>query len=270
LIGGAEFIYTNYTGAFPGTVVSDARAAHPVTDVVTKPDCFSRVTAQALADAIRAQRQVDKVTLEYSTDTPGLVVGAKQSVQLSARGLPVATDFLITEIARRHLGGTMWRYDVTAQKGGTVYLGSWRDDWAQLSSGSGGTVISGGGGGGMGTARVPYFLGGSAFEGVSSPTPTWVSPSSGAMQVAIDSTARGTTAGVVTVRMKARTGGVTVQARFQNLSDGSTVGTGTVVTSTSWVTDTFNVVLAAGMKTYELQVLPGTANEDVWCAGRID
>jgi hypothetical protein len=158
------------------------------------------------------------------------------------------------------------RRTVTAIEG-TVVQSSWRDTYKQWSAG-GGTVTIGGGGGGsvIVSGGLPvYTLAAAANEPVSSATPTWVSAS--AIQIVLDTVERGTNLATVTVRLRARDAGVTVQARLRNVSDGVTVGTGVVITNTAWQTDVFACTLTSGTKLYELQLLPGTANKFVQAVG---
>jgi hypothetical protein len=156
---------------------------------------------------------------------------------------------------------------VTAIEGTTVQ-GYWGDVYKQWSAGGGSVVVAGGGGGSVvvsGGGLPVYTLAAAANEPVSSPTPTWVSAS--AIQIVLDTVERGTVAATVTVRLRARDAGVTVQARLRNVSDGVTVGTGVVITNTAWQTDVFACTLTAGTKLYELQLLPGTAGKFVQAVG---
>jgi hypothetical protein len=88
------------------------------------------------------------------------------------------------------------------------------------------------------------------------------------MQVQINTVPRGTTAGTVVVRLRAFSAGVSVKARLYDVTDSvACAGESAPVTSTSWQTVTFSTTLTSGSHFYELQLLPGAANEDVFAAG---
>ena len=144
---------------------------------------------------------------------------------------------------------------------------------------SSGTVVVSGAGAGAGGSivRPSYFLGGSGIEATQSPTPTWVPASGGgaigqgAIQVRLNTAARGTTLATVIVRLRALAAGVSVQARLYNTTDSLAVpGVSPVVTSTSWKTVQFDVTLTEGIREYELQLLPGAANADVMGVGTVE
>jgi len=242
--------------------------------VVSVPDCLDDETAEVLGAGYLAMRLPVPKVVTYQTLLGGVAPGQTQSIQVSARN--INNTFLIMEVRTRLLIGGILIRTVKAIEGTTyqdVYQGSWRDVYKQWSGGagtSGAMVISGGGGGGTGIAKTGYFLGGSAIEPVTSPAPTWVSASDGAVQISLNTVARGSTSARVTVRLKARSAGVSVTARLQNISDGLTVGTSAVVTSTSWTTVTFGATLTPGTKIYELQVLPSAAHEPVYGVGYLE
>jgi hypothetical protein len=250
-------------------VVDDSveQAANGIYEDVISADTDSYATASARGSAYLVERTPTRKIATYTTRTIGIRPNQIQTINLPRRN--INNTFLVqtVETYEGPKKGVLQR-DVVAIEG-TVVQSSWRDTYRQWAasgsvagSSSGGVVVLSGGG-----AKV-YFLGASAIEAVRSATPTWVA--AGAVQVTIDTVERGTTSATVTVRLKARAGGVSVQARLYNVSDSASVGSSTTVTSTSWQTVTFAVTLASGSKIYELQVLPGSANQDVSAVGYLE
>jgi hypothetical protein len=241
------------------------QAAHGIWEDVITADTDSLATATARGTKYLTQHTQTRKVVTYQTRTVGIRPGQTQTINLSRRN--INNSFLVQRVDTSEDKHNALARMVTAIEG-TKVQSSWRDTYKQWSAGGSGTgaVVSGGGGTVVVSGSTPiYTLAASALEAARSATPTWLAI--GAVQVTIDTVARGTTAATVTVRLKARTAGVTVQARLYNVSDGVSVGTSLVVTSTAWVTDVFAVVLTAGSKIYELQVLPGTANSDVQAVG---
>lgn len=237
------------------------QAAHGLWQImVSAPTATDATIAQALADELILQYPITPKTVVYQTLNAGLTPGMTQTINLPARN--INNTFLITDIQTRAEGAILVR-TVTAIEG-SVYQGSWRDLYKQWSSGASQVVAVTPGPAAPG--RYAYFLGGSQSEWVKDPTPTWVAASP--MQVAIDTVARGTTTGTVTVRLRALSGNVT--ARLQNITDGATVGTSAAVTNTAWETTTFTVTLTAGSKVYRLELLPSVANSAVAAIGYLE
>lgn len=224
--------------------------------VVTVSGIPDAATATTFAAAYLAEQIVRPKEVDYLTYRSGIRPGQTQTITLPKRSL--SGTFTIKDV-RTFAVGNVIRYAVTASQG-TVLKGGWRQQYQQWSgarSSMAVAVITGGSVSASG--RKAYYLGGSAPEYVQSSSPDWIAAS--AVQIVVDTVERGTTDATVTVRLRSRSGSVT--ARLRNMTDGSTVGTSGAVTSTSWQTTTFAVTLTAGTKTYELQLLPGSANVDV-------
>lgn len=257
--------------ALTNTVIEEdtaAQAANGVYEaVITVESAFTEDAARTAGAAYLAQRLITRKKVRYRTFATGLKPGQTQTINLSKRG--VNNTFLITDVETSNPTGNSIHRAVTAIEG-TVFPGSWRDVIKNWSGGSSSVAVSTSGGSGSsgGSSAKVYFLGGSELERVRSATPDWVAAS--AVQVQIDTVARGTTAAIVVVRMKAQVAGVSVTARLRNVSDGVTVGTSAAVTSTAWQTVSFAVTLTAGAKFYELQLLPSAANERVSAVGYLE
>jgi hypothetical protein len=242
------------------------QASHGIWEDVITADTDSYDTASARGTAFLAQRTLTRKLVTFTTRTVGIRPGQTLTINLPRRN--INNTFLVQSVETFEGRLGLLHRTVTAIEG-TKVQSTWRDTYRQWSAGGGSVVIAGGGSSVISAGGSPvYFLGASAIESVRSATPTWVA--AGAIQVSIDTVARGTTAGTVTVRLKARAAGVSVQARLYNVSDGVSVGSSVVVTSTTFVTDVFAVTLTAGSKIYELQLLPGTANQDVSGVGYLE
>jgi hypothetical protein len=245
--------------------VDDAgeQALYDVWEDVITVDTNSAATATEAGTNYLSQRTLTRKMVTYTTRRLGIQPGQTQTINLPRRN--VNNSFLVSRVDTMEGRKGVLHRTVTAIEG-TVVQSSWREVYKQWAAGGGtGSVISGGGTVIVEGGTPVYFLGASAIEVARSATPTWVAI--GAVQVSIDTTEIGTTAGTVTVRLRAVAAGVSVTARLYNVSDNASAGAGVAVTSTSWVTDVFAVTFAAGAKIYELQVLPGTANKDVAAVG---
>lgn len=236
------------------------QAAHGLWEIViAAPAVFDLVTAQALADAYLLQRTPTQKAVSYPT-REHVMPGQTQTINLPDRN--VNNTFLVTEVVVKEEAWDYLTQYVTALEG-SMFQPGWRNLYQQwLSPLTQGTVVPGTAGAG----RTVHFLGGSSVEFVQSPTPDWVAAS--AIEVTLDTLARGSASATVTVRLRATAG--TIMARLRNLSDGTTVGTSSVVASTTWETVTFAVTLTAGSKIYELQVLPSLADTDVAAVGYLE
>jgi hypothetical protein len=248
----------------------------PYEALYTAPDGTPQDALDALAPMLLARSLVTRKTVTYHTLGLGLAPGQTQTIDVASRN--VNNTFLITDVRTRDLGTRQQALDhhVTALEG-AVYQTGWQDKWRQMTGGAkSGTAISGGPGvGGASGARYLYFFGGNGIDATRSPTPTWVPASGGsltlgqgAIQIPIDTVARGSTTLTMLVRLRALESGVSVQARLYDVSAGAACpGLSTVVTSTTWQNVSFPVTLTAGFHYYELQLLPGTADADVLGAG---
>lgn len=259
-----------YTAQFPGTIIrEDVPSQAPPIGIIERkvenPDVFDTATAEALADAELARRLERLTTVRYVTREGGLRSGMIQNINVVARN--VNADYTLTDIRINDDSDGVLRRSVTAVQGTTI-RDTWRDVYKRWNSGgvtsTGGGV--GSGGGGIAFIRNAYFLGGSSIEYVQSSTPTWTPAS--AVQVTLDTTARGGTTAMVTARLRATSGSVT--ARLQNVTDNITVGTSSVVSSPAWTNVSFAVSLTPGNKVYELQVSPSLANIDVAATGYLE
>lgn len=77
---------------------------------------------------------------------------------------------------------------------------------------------------------------------------------------------------VLTVRFNGKTddAGTSVQPTLRNITTSANVGTGTVVTSTVLVSQSFTATLAAGVNVYELDLIPGNNAAAVYGNGYIE
>jgi hypothetical protein len=247
----------------PQRIYDDATeiAAHGVWQkVVEVPAETLSAGVDALGAAYLAQSLPITKRVTYTTQTDGLRPGQLQTITLPFRNLD--HTFLITDIDVSDVGPDLLQYAVTAIEG-SVYRPGWRQVLQAAFAGGGSASLAAGVIGTGATARPPvYWLGGSASESVQSSTPDWVPASArGAVRATIDSVARGTLAGLVTARVRADAGSVTV--RLRNVSDAITAGTSAAITNTDFQTITFVVALTAGTKEYAIELLPSVANSDV-------
>lgn len=262
------------THAISPIVISEnttEQASHQRRDLFRPyPAATTYAVGKAEADAQLAAAIAGAIRASYYTYQTGLRPGQSQTINSTIRH--VNSAFTITEIeAIEQIDGRV-RRKVTAVGATAGILSSWRDaprSWGGATAAGGvvtGTVVIESGGG-SGTGRDPaYFLGGSEIEWVQSSGPDWVPAS--AVELVIDGMARASLSATVRVRLRARSGSVT--ARLRNTTDGTTAGISSAVTSTSFQTVSFGVTLAAGAKTYRLEVLPGTADVDVAAVGYLE
>lgn len=245
--------------------------------LVSAPESTPTPALQTIADSILAISLATLKRVQYTTLELGLRPGQTQVINLPSRN--INNTFIIQEVRARHRSGDTVNYwierTVTAVEGLTVRSG-WRDTYKQWNRG-GGPSVAGGWSGAPASARSVFFLGGSGVEAVSSPTPTWVpvqggaTPGTGSAQVQIDTIARGTIAAVVTARVRAMAAGVSVKVRLYDVTDGlACPGESLEVTGTNWQTVTFTTSLTAGSHFYELQALPGSANQSVFVWGYLE
>lgn len=241
--------------------------------VYDRDDITTSTEAQATVTKMLAAALASSKLALYRTRTDGLLPGRTQTIGVASRG--VSGSHLIVEVNAAHDGGKDegLLYTVKARLGTEPGM-LWRDVYKQWSGStgasgasgfSGGSVVSGGGGGSAGVLG-PVFLGGSPAVWVQSASPTWV-PADGSpvgdvgTEAPVDTSARGTSAAVAKVRLRARSG--SVSARVVDES-GNVVGTlPSAYTGTTFSWQTFAVALTAGAHRYHLELLPGTANVDV-------
>ena len=267
---GAGTVYANRVIVAAGTpevpLIAQAddvpeQTAHGLWEIaISAPEVFDADVAQALADAYLIQRTPTPKLLTYATLRKGLAPGQTQTINLPLRN--VNNVFILTDVNRSSHGATDILSRVTALEG-AIYQPGWRNLYQQwLQPLTTVTVVPGT----AGPGRQAFFFGGSSIEYVDSGTPfDWV-PLDGTaadpgMQVALDTAARGSTLVTVTARLRASAG--TVQCRLRNISDGLTVGTSAVVSSSTWQTVTFSVTLTNGSKIYRAELLGSQDGVDI-------
>lgn len=238
--------------------------------LVSAPDETTQDAADDLAAAILARSTPTLKKVRYRTRELGLATGQTQTITLTARN--INNTYLITDLVQRALGTESGIVsDVTAIEG-LVYQTGWRETYKRWNGSA--VPLAGSVFGSTANRRVPYFLGASGLEAVRSAGPTWVpvsggsTPGTGSVQVQINTIPRGTTAATVVVRLRAYDAGVSVKARLYDVTDSvACPGESALATGTAWQTVTFSTTLTSGSHFYELQVLPGAANADVFAAG---
>ena len=245
------------------------QTAHGLWEVaISAPGIFDATLAQALADAYLLQRTPTPKILTYSTLRAGLAPGQTQTINLPLRN--VNNVFILTDVNRSSYGATAIRSDVTALEG-AIYQPGWRNLYQQwLQPLTQVTVVPATAGGG----RTVHFLGAISTEWVQ-----WDGTGSGwipvdgtvadpGITVSLDTVARGSDQVTVTARLRVSAG--TVTARLRNVSDGLTVGTSSVVSSTTYQTVTFVCVLTPGAKLYRLEISPNLSDTDCGCVGYLE
>lgn len=251
------------------------QAAHGIWEVVyTAADTNGLPALQALADMILIRSTPVLRRAFYVVDERGLRPGQTQGIDLESRDLD--NTFLLTDVEIATVPNSQTiRYTVNAIEG-LVYQTGWQETYRRWNSG-GGLTINGGGIGGAQALRFAYFLGGGGTEAVVSDGPDWVpvaggaDPDTGSFQVQVNTIPRGTTLATVVVRMRALTAGVSVKARLYDVTDDTPCpGESATVTNTNWETKVFTATLTAGSHFYELQLLPGAANEPVMGVGYLE
>lgn len=277
VVATGNYVEISYTGQFPDTVTaqnSGEIAAHGIWEtIITAPDVFDAAVAAALAQAYLDQSLVTSRHLSTSRlRIPSLLVqymfapGQELTVILPSRHLN--TIFVISDVQAYEEEGQLL-YDIEADEGDTV-AGSWRDTYKEWSGGGGGgTSASSGGFSPSSVGRWAYPLGGSGIAAQQSGTPTWVDTPS-FIDVQLNSVAIGASTVTAVVMLRAMSGGVSVTARIQDVTNNVTAGTSSVVTSTSWAVVLIPVTVSVGEAFYRLQLLPSVANEDVFGTGYVE
>lgn len=258
LVNGADRSLTNVSIANDLT----EQGLHGIWEVVVNAeDTTDQTSADTLSAAYLATKTPMPNKVTYDTYALGIRPGQTQTITVSSRD--VDGTFLITEVVHKHLSGNRIIRRVTAIESLLVQaVKRWRDLYKQWSNGglsSGGSTLSGSSSGGGGNLVGIVGFGGSQTEWQQTSAGAWIAANS--IQVYIDTAARGSVAGTMWVRLRASAGSVT--ARLRDMDSGTTVGTSSAVTSTSFVTVSFAVTLTAGKKLYEVQLSPELANTDV-------
>lgn len=260
-----------YVAQFPLRVFADGGlpAANRVMRTYPEPEVFDATVLQALADSYVVRDMASPKTVRYSAifSKIGLHPGQTQTMTSAKRNL--SGSHLLTDVQILHVQGQLVQRQVTAVST-TRLPATLRQTFHRVfgggshASASVGVVTVG-----TGSVSGSVFLGGSGLDYTQSPTPTWVPGSGGSttlgtnpFRVRLDTVARGSTLATIRSSLRALTAGVTIQARLYNVTDAVACTGASAVIVTSGYT-TFLVTLTAGEKDYELQLLPGSANEDV-------
>lgn len=235
--------------------------------LVVANDANTQDQVDAIAAGELAARLPTQTEVRYTTRRHGLFPGMMQTIVVPARG--INNTFIVQDVEAEQVGFDVIDYRVRALGGGVIQRG-WREGVASWGgSGSSTSLPSiGQSGGGSSFQRFAQYLGGEQTTALQSPDPDWIDVSP--IEVKLDTTARGTTSAEVTVFLRAYTSGVSVQARLWDVTSSTAVsGTSTEITSQTWARDVFSVTVTAGSHFYKLQVLPGTADEDVFAMGSV-
>lgn len=245
-------------------------------ELVDAPNVFSYADAYQLGNNWLQRRLVKPLGVTYETLHGRLTPGKVQAIYAPRRN--INGNFLIVEVETRSR-----QFDLRVQRtvrlvDSATYINTWRDEFAQwvgggqTGSGSGTSITISGTpvGGTTGGGAVAYTLSMREDGAVTNSSPgAWATVSG--LQARIDSVARGSTAAVAYLRVKALESGVSVTVRVRNASTGNIVaGPSTPVVSTEWTWVTLPVTLDAGTGYYELQVLPGTDGAYVSAIGWIE
>lgn len=253
-----------YTAVYPFEVIKDGGVTPAIELVLDQPDLVDPATAMTVATGLLAKHSTSPRTFDLVTFHSGLRPGQVLSID-SAQSVSASTTALITEVRISLLTDATWRYQATAVSG--IYQGSGLDYFRGLGGVATGSGIIIAGIPPASAARSAYTLS-TGLEYVASGVPTWVAAA--VIKVALNPSLRGTDQVLVVVQLRAIAAGVSVQARLRNLTDSTTAGTSSVVTSTAWTDANFTATLAAGTKTYRLELLPGTANQNVGAVGYLE
>jgi len=232
--------------------------------LVRSPDSTTQAAVDTLAAAILAASLPIVKRAEYNTYQTGIKPGQTQTINIPARH--INNTFLIYDVSARNIGNLV-RYSVKAIEG-LQYVPGWREDIR--STGNSGGVTTPGIGVGVPFIRYAYFLGGSGLDFVQTATSgQWIAASP--IQVQIDTVVRGTTLATVKGRVRALNAGISVQARLYDVTAGAACpGVSSVITSTSWSSISFGVILTPGSHLYELQLQPSVGLEEVGAVAYVE
>lgn len=256
--------YKDNTGAEAIATAEDTseQTAHGIYEaVVQSPGPFDSATAQAVADAYLARLLIRPLVVKFLTLEPGAKPGQTLTINLPARNLN--TDFLITDLEIRDLGGQHLQYGITAVEGGTL-APSWKDTFRQWSGSGSGLVIPGGGTIIISTgAEGGVSLGGASAQGLI--------PGSGTYERVVNAipfVATRTGSALVRVELWAKAASVSATARLRDLTTSATTATSSAVTSQTPTLTSFAASLVAGRR-YELQLTSNTAGAEVYGLGSL-
>lgn len=180
VLGPSDYISATFNAQFPGALqvnnASEITAHGAYAKVITAPDVYDRVVAQAIA-----QGELDRVssmirTITIETVKPGIEPGMTVNVTSTDHDVS-GVSFLVTVVKMRHMntgagGKQTFKYEITGIEGNSYR--TWASNWAQYfrslgaGGGSAGGTTVGGGGTVSAPSTVPYaFWGGSRSQGVS-------------------------------------------------------------------------------------------------------
>jgi hypothetical protein len=264
-----SLLLMRYLAAFPVVVIAeDVGEQAPPTGiwetVITEPDVYAFVTAQALADATLAKRLTAFKYVTYPT-TKRLLPGQTQTITVPSRNL--SGTFLVTDVETSDTAANRFAYQVKAV-GGTTIPGTWRDMYRQWGSGGAAGPVSAAGipapSGSTTVLSSPFFLGGSRNTSVAPSPAAWLP-----VPNYVPYTATASFGGRVRAQLFSRNAGVSASCRLYNVTDAVAVATSSAVTSQTATEVTFLVSITAG-KTYRLEVSSGTSGEGVFCLGVLE
>lgn len=244
-----------YAASFTDTTITDKSAAVNAANAILRKSILTPKRA----------------TVVTSTGpwTPGM------SVTMSFSSRTVTGSYMITEAEweTESDGLIVWTLQLLE---GSEAQETWLDFFRNAFGGSSSST-TGVASGGSGTYTPIISAVSRPWYGLAVNKNEWVSTSSAGswtsisgIQIYIDTVARGNASATVRVRLRAADAGVGVKARLWNVEDGVAAGTGNLVTSTTFVEDTFAVAFATGTKHYELQLQPTVANADVNAVGSME
>lgn len=254
-----------YTAQYPFTLTVDSGVT-PVAEVVTEaPEIKAKPPALTMANQMLAQANQAARELNFKVKTPGLAVGQTIAINLLKRDTTVSA--LITSITIDLVTNTHWEYSVKAV-GGT-YQGSALDFFRTLATGRVATATGAAPSYSPGTnpvivAGVHVYLGGSRNTGILRASPAYT-PVVGYVPFVASTTFLGR----VRVDLWARNAAIGCTARLYDVTVSSAAGTSSTVTSQTATPVDFTVAITAG-HSYRLEVLPGAANQDVYCVGTLE
>lgn len=270
--GNGHAIVITYPAQFPITVIAEDAAeivANGIWERAYADETIEdRTVAEDVADSILATA-IELIThVYYRTTEDGLAPGQTQSINLTRRA--INATFLIEELAIENESGNIVRSAVKAVSESRRRPG-FRDIYKQWAGTSGagagaGVIVSGGGGGGGGTAVIatPFYLGGSRNTSQALDPADWTPVVDFVAYVAA-----ATFTGRVRATIWTRNAGVTVTARLRNVTDSTTVGTSSGVTSQTPTDVTILGAIVTG-KTYRLEIQSNTNNSGVFGIGVLE
>lgn len=270
-------ITVTYTRQYPVRVTAeDATDVQPPPTgrgpwekVFLYPDVTDKGQAQTLATALLAQyfSTTGPRKLQLPT-TAGFAMPGDQ-VGLTFSNRTVSGNWHIETAAWSLFGLNLFKFDFALTEG-TVAVNTWIHEVQELFTGAGVGAVTVSGGvvsnpPPSGAAfSAPIQLGGSRQ--------LMQSPSSGVWVPAIDYfvfLAPTTFSGLVRVELWARDAAVGAQARLRNVTDSTTAGTSSVVTSQTPTETTFAVSIVAG-KRYRLEISNNVSAAGVACIGALE